>query len=129
MKLVVDTSIIIDYLRGGDSWDHVLGSVEGEGIFFLPTIVIFELFSGKSTRNTTTVQRITSFLNYFQKIELTESIAKRAGEIYRDLSITFQVPDYIIAASALEIGGTVITLNKRHFQQITGLSVYPLNLS
>lgn len=129
MKLVVDTSILIDHLRGGMVWRDFLAGVEKDSEFFIPTIAIFELYSGKSTKDSLVSHKVISLIKLFQKIELTESIAKRAGEIYRDLSMTFQVPDYIIAASALEIGGTVITLNRKHFQQVPGLSLYPLNLS
>jgi len=34
--------------------------------------------------------------------------------------------DYIIAASALELGAKVLTLNAKHFKQIPHLSPYPL---
>lgn len=68
-------------------------------------------------------QKIKNILHYLQRVELTEEIAKRAGELYRDISKTLQVPDYIIAASALTLGGRVLTLNKKHFQQIPGLAI------
>lgn len=123
MKLVVDTSILIDYLRNGQR-GVAFFEERKEAKFFLPTIVIFELFSGKSTYDTEVRQKIMTFLKYFQRVELTEEIARRAGELYRDVSKTLQTPDYIIAASALEIGGTVATLNRKHFEEIPNLSLY-----
>lgn len=36
-----------------------------------------------------------------------------------------QVLDYIVAASALQIGRVVLTLDKKHFEKIPGLNLYP----
>lgn len=127
MKFVIDTSILIDHLRGGKTWKNFLVEIKGEDISLsIPTIVIFELFSGKSTQNSYIVNKIAKLLKNFQQIELDERIAKRAGMIYRDISKTLQVPDYLVAASALEVGATVLTLNRKHFQEIPNLSLYPL---
>lgn len=126
MKLVIDTSILIDQLRGGTRWENLLSNIEKEAELFLPTIVIFELFSGKSTIDKDVIQRINKLLSFFQKIDFSETIAERAGRLYRDISKNLEVPDYIIAASALEIGGTVVTLNRKHFEQIPHLSLYSL---
>lgn len=124
MKLVLDTSIIIDYLRNGKVGVEFFNKVAEDTVFFIPTIVIFELFSGQSTKDPQKLKKIIDFIEYFQKIELTETIAQKAGEIYRDLSSTLQPPDYIIAASALETGGVVVTLNKKHFEPIPNLKLY-----
>jgi predicted nucleic acid-binding protein len=126
MKLVIDTSVLIDYLRGGSKWEELLSKFEKNDELYLPTIVIFELFSGGSTSNPENSKKITDFLKYFQKIDLTERIAKRAGVLFRDVNKNLGAPDYIIAASALELNATLVTLNKKHFEQITNLSLYPL---
>lgn len=126
MKLVLDTSIIIDYLRGDNYWGRLLVEVERDTVFYLPTIVIYELFSGKGTQRVEVVEAINNFLKYFNRIELTEKIAKNAGRLYRDSRGYASAGDYIIAASALEIGGTVVTLNRKHFGQIPNLTLYSL---
>lgn len=126
MKLVLDTSIIIDYLRNGNKGREFFNAERAIADFYLPTIVIFELFSGKSTQSPATLKLISDFIKFFQRLELTESIAEQAGKIYRDTTTSLQVPDYIIGASALEVGGTVVTLNKKDFKQIPNLSIYPL---
>ena len=126
MKIVIDTSILIDYLRGGKAWEEFLSSANEDIELYLPTVVIFELFSGQSTREPKKEEEILNFLNQFQKIELNEDIAKRAGEIYRDTKVEIQVPDYIVAASALEVNGAVLTLNTKHFRNINGVKIYPV---
>lgn len=124
MRLVIDTSILIDYLRGGIKWEELLSGFERDAEIYLPTIVIFELFSGKSTSDPRVAKEINNFIKFFQKVELTEKIAKRAGELFRDVSKNLDAPDYIIAASALELSATVVTFNKKHFEQIKNLNLY-----
>ena len=46
MKIIVDTSILIDNLRGGDKWNKFQEKVDEDSEIFLPTIVVFELFLG-----------------------------------------------------------------------------------
>ncbi|KKS31993.1 MAG: putative ribonuclease VapC [Candidatus Amesbacteria bacterium GW2011_GWA2_42_12] len=124
MKLVCDTSIFIDKLRGGKRWDEFVESVEGDVNLYLPTIVVFELYSGKSTKRAGEVKKLNQVIKYFERVELTEQIARRAGEIYRDGVKDLQVPDYVIAATALELGAEVMTLNRKHFAKIPGVRVF-----
>lgn len=124
MKIVVDSSIIIDYLRGGKKWDEFIDYAPRGVQLFLPTVVIFELFSGNSTRNVRKLQEMIAFISELQRIDLNEDIAGVAGELFRDAKIKIQAADCIIAATALEIGATVVTLNRKHFEQITGVKIY-----
>lgn len=126
MNVVIDTSILIDHLRGGNQWETFTGSLGDGVVCYLPTIVLFELFSGESTSQKNITSKITDFIKFFEKIELTETIARRAGEIYRDGVRGLAVPDYIVSASALEFGAMVATLNRKHFSRVPGLTLYPL---
>lgn len=123
---MVDTSILIDYLRGGKKWETFIKEVDNSAELFLPTIVIFELFSGRSTKSLAKRLDIIDLLKQFRQIDLDEAIARMAGELYRDVIQTLEVPDYIIAAAALQVNAAVVTLNKKHFEQIPNLSIYPL---
>lgn len=126
MKLVVDTSLLIDHLRGGGRWNEFVKEIDRDSELFLPTVVSFELFSGKSSKDSRVIKKINDFSKYFQKIDLTWVIAQRAGEIYRSGITDLQIPDYLIAATALDIGGVVVTLNKKHFSKVPGLLLYPI---
>ncbi len=126
MKIVVDTSILIDSLRGGTKWQEFLKSLSQEVELYIPTIVIFELFSGHSTKNAEARQKVEDIIIYLRRIELTEEIARQAGQLYREVSQKLEVPDYIIAASALQANAVVATLNQKHFEQIPSVSIYPL---
>lgn len=125
IKLVVDSSILIDYLRGGRIGKQLFDEIEKQNSeLFIPTIVLFELFSGTSSENLLVKTKIINFLQIFKRIELTEEIAMRAGQLYRQIGKHIGPQDYIIAASALDLGATVVTLNTKHFEQIPGLSIY-----
>ncbi len=126
MNLVIDSSIIIDYLRGGKVWNKLLAEVSRTAIFYIPTIVVYELFSGQSTKQPEIVRKIEGLLGYYEKIELTERIARSSGELRRDHGKELGPADYIIAASALELNAQILTLNQKHFAQIPGLSLYPI---
>ena len=127
MKFVIDSSVFIDYLRRGLTAGQLFDSLEEQNAdLFIPTIVIFELFSGKSTKNPSTRSKMSNFIKDFKRVELTEEVAVRAGELYRDIGKHISAQDYIIAASAIEIGATVVTLNTKHFEKVPNLPVYPL---
>jgi len=125
MKLVIDTSVLIDHLRSEKSSNVLFERWEKLNVeLFIPTIVIFELFCGKGTANSVVVMKIANLIANFKRIELTEEIAVQAGKLYREVGLQISPQDYIIAASALSIGGEVVTLNKKHFQQIPNLTLY-----
>lgn len=127
MKIILDSSIIIDYLRSGKAGTLFFDKKKDDIQFFIPTVVIFELFSGKSVNNPHNARIIENFLSHFERITLTESIAMRAGELFRSTNHRLGPADYIIAASALEINGVVATLNVKHFALFPNLRVYPLD--
>ena len=124
MKIVIDTSILIDNLRGGNKWNEFFKNTDEDSQLFLPTIVVFELFLGSSSKNKTVEKKIDNFRKYFREVELSWSIAKRGAEIYRDQTQNIDAADCIIAGTAFEVGGTVLTLNKKHFEKIPGLALY-----
>ena len=127
MKLIIDSSVLIDSLRGGKTGNLLFHNIEiQDADVFIPTIVIFELFSGRSSKNFLIRTKIANLIRSFKRIELTEEIAVRAGELYGQVGKHIGVSDYIIAASALQIGAKVVTLNSKHFEHIPTLSLYPL---
>lgn len=127
MKVVIDSSILIDILRGGNTADTLFHTMEKDNPeIFIPTIVIFELFSGQSSKDSAIQSKIKNLIRGFTKIEFTEELAIRAGELYRQFGKQIGVSDYIIAASTLELQATLVTLNAKHFGQIPTLNLYPL---
>src|SRR3989304_6209010 len=114
MRIIIDSSVFIDSLRGGKAGNVIFNKIEKlDAEIFIPTIVIFELFSGKSSKNSLIRAKITNLIRNFKMVELTEEIAIRAGGLYRKFGKHIGVSDYIIAASALDLGGKVATLPRK----------------
>lgn len=126
MRIIVDSSIFIDHLRGGRKWNDFLHDAPTDAELFLPTIVMFELFSGQSSKDEAARKDILELLQKLTHIELTEAIAIKAGELYRQFGKIIGVSDYIIGATALELNASLLTLNKKHFQLISNLVLYPI---
>lgn len=125
MKLVFDTNVFIEGLHLEARAKSLISSFEdSDHVLYAPSIVGFELFSGVSSRKSEQRKRIEMFLNHFEIVDLSWNIAKRAGEIFRSGVKNLETPDYIIAATALDMGAEVVTLNRRHFTKIPGVRVY-----
>lgn len=103
---------------------NFLRNVDPFVALFLPTIVLFELYAGKSANDELVQKSITSLVQKLQKVDLTEDIAAEAGRLYREINIHLQSPDYIIAATARRLNAHVLTLNRKHFSHIPGLELY-----
>lgn len=129
MKIVIDSSVIIDFTRAG------LGDLEflielrkvGKVEILLPTIVIAELWAGREVSGGITKANLEKLLSGLIQIELTVSIAKKTGEILREESASGF--DAIIAATALECGAQIATRNRKHFSNVKGIKIFDLQNS
>lgn len=123
-KIVVDTSILIEYIRLGEGrWnDLVEMSKNGDVRLLLPTVVMLELWSGKSMEKNKTEMETVKFLSIFSKLNLDEDTAKLAGKLRRENQIDGF--DAVIAASCLQEGAWLATLNKKHFEKVEGLKLW-----
>lgn len=123
MKVVFDTNIIIDYLKGLPEAREQLRNVEN-GVFegYISTITVMELLSAPKISE----QRfkiIRDLLESFEHISVDRKIAVAAGKLlatYR-ASHGLEPMDAFIAASALVNEIVLFTLDKKHFRYIEGL--------
>ena len=124
MKIVIDTSVFIDYSRAskGLYQNLVDGAVEGKYDLYMPTVVFLEFWSGRGMNEKINIRHADKLFLGINVIDLTEKIAKCAGELVRNEKIGGF--DSIIAGTALEIGAQVATSNKKHFSKIKKLKLY-----
>jgi len=125
MKLIFDTNVLIDGLRLRPKGKALIASLEkSEHELYISSVVGFEIFAGRSSQDIDQRKKIQTFLGFFDVVDVSWKIAKRAGEIYRSGLRQLEFPDYIIAATAMEIGAEVVTLNRKHFEKIPGVRIY-----
>ncbi len=126
VRVVVDSDIIIDFLRSGlGRLPKLLDSqLKKEVKLYLSSITVMEIFSGQSSKSEAAT--IEELFSCFQVISLDTDLGKFAGVIKRDDKVTIDVPDLIIAATALYLEAKIATNNQKHFSKIPKLKFFSL---
>jgi hypothetical protein len=119
-KYLVDTSILVDHLRGHRLLNDVLNS---ESDYFISYVTAAELVHG--VRNKSELEVVKSLIEQFQLDWGSETINSRALELTVGyfLSNSLQINDALIAATAIEGDLALITTNTKHFDFIDGLNL------
>lgn len=123
-KVVVDSNIIIDYLRSSKGWLPGLLSLQAKGEIeiYISSITVFELFAGSSSKKDEA--KILELASGFKIISFDEKLAKFAGELTRNWKLSLPLADFIIASTALFIQAQVATRNKNHFKVVPKLKFF-----
>lgn len=113
---LLDTTVIIDCLRGGRETVEFLTEVASEGSSVgCCAINIAEVYAGMKENERQLTKKFLDSLEYY---EVTRNLAEQAGEYKREYSkkgITLSLSDVIIAAVAISNNLTLITDNLRHY--------------
>ena len=122
MKLVLDTNIYSDYAEGVKETVDFMAT-RGEQIY-LPSVVIGELHFGfmKGKRQRFNEKKLKQFIDYLHVdvIDVNADVARKYATIYLSLQIKgtkIPINDVWIAASCMEVGGTLLTRDK-HFEVV-----------
>jgi hypothetical protein len=120
-KLLIDTDILIDYLRGREDAVHFLESRQIS--MFISAITLGELYAG--VREGQERRILDDFIEYFKVIPLSSKIAVKGGLFRRDFGKNHGVglADAMIAATAQSENATLATLNQKHFPMISDVLV------
>lgn len=125
-SIVLDTDVIINYSRGTSTELERYLSLQDEGkaVLIVPAIVVFEFYSGTSLAANQAKELADLLFSKFKIVEFDESIAKIAAQINREkrLQEKIDVGDIIVAATCLYYKAKMATKNKKHFNQIRGLT-------
>jgi predicted nucleic acid-binding protein len=120
MKVLLDTSVVIDVLRGvPQALDYA------RGLDDIPTcseITRVEIMRGVRSAERRRTERLFSVVHW---MELTEAISRRAsnlGRTFRRTHAGLATADLVIAATALEAGLSIATRNVRHFPMFPRLA-------
>jgi predicted nucleic acid-binding protein len=120
-RLLLDTDVLIEYLRGRSEAVEYLESLSSD--LYLSVISVAELFAGvKDDEEERSLKR---FLLAFVILPVTEKVARVGGLYRRDFrpSHGTGLADALIAATAEENGANLVTFNRRHFPMVPRITV------
>lgn len=136
MGLILDTSYLIDAERRGLRVREMLAEVlrGGSQAIAVSAISLTELAHGATRAKSERGARIREgFLADVRTpvpvIPIVQEIAVAAGRLdglLKKGGVTIGVSDALIAATALELSYSLVTLNEKHFRVVPGLDVMEL---
>ena len=123
-EVLVDTSIIIDYLRKTDKEKTLFWDIINTHECYISSVTVFELYSGaKEPKHLDALEVVLSYLNI---LSFDEKQAKIASSVFQKLKAKnklIEFRDIFIAASAISTQMPLATLNKKHFKRIDDLAL------
>jgi predicted nucleic acid-binding protein len=118
--ILVDTNILVDFLRGSPEAVAWLDTLEATPA--VSAISVVELYSG--ARSQREERDILALRQQLTCLPVSETIGERAGALLRHFgkSHGIDVPDALIAATAEHHGLSLATLNIKHFPMFPKLT-------
>ncbi len=116
ISCLVDTDIVIDFLRRREYARDLLLHWTGLGLAAISVLTHIEIFQGMRPREE---EQISLLFNSLLSIPIDELIARRAGAIIKEQRAqgsTIGIADAIIAASAMQMNVPLLTNNVGHYQ-------------
>lgn len=115
--VILDSNIIIDALRLGGKPSLLSRIVKQhpDEVFAISIISVQELYEGKSTLLPEQEQKLLSLIATLEIIPYDYNVAKKAGEIARDIKHSIDLADAAIAATAILNKSSLFTVNKKDF--------------
>jgi predicted nucleic acid-binding protein len=115
ISCLLDTDIIIDFLRRRDYARKLLENWAGKGLLAISTLTQLEIYQGMKSGE----EKATNvFLDGLVSVVVDVPIARQAGRIigeFRSKGITVGIGDAIIAATALQMSAPLLTNNVEHY--------------
>lgn len=123
-KLMVDTTILIDYFRKTDKANSKLVShFKQYKNLYISSVTEFEVINGATEKH---LQFWNGMLPRFAVLDFDSKAAREAANIVAQLKTkrkTIDKPDLFIAATAIVHGLILDTLNIKHFVEIDNLQL------
>jgi hypothetical protein len=119
MSVLLDTSVLIDFLRGHAAAVTLLSELEEPALS--SEICRVEVFQGLRPNEEALAAQLFALIEW---ISVVEPIANRAGELgrrWRPSHSGIGAADLIVAATAELTDASLLTLTVKHFPMMTGL--------
>ena len=123
----LDTNVLIGLLRNDKNVVSLVKEIENSNKITTTVINNFELWKGfYRTKSVKDEGAIIKLLNIISLLEFDQKASKKAAEIFEHLKSKGKMVDALdvmIASIALTNSEPLLTLNKKHFDNIPGLKL------
>lgn len=120
--MIIDTDVLVWYLRGKQSAKEI---VEVNIPFSISAVTYMELLQGMQNKQES--QRFQKTLHYWNVhiIHIDQEISARAMFYVQEyaLSHSMQMADALIAATAVQLGESLLTANDKHYKFIPSIDL------
>ena len=121
--ILCDTNVIIEILKGNEKTIKIIESIGLENIA-ISSVTVMELYFG--ALNKRELSKIKKHLKALNIVHFDNDISELAVSMIESYSKShgLQIPDAIIAATALSFEMKLFTLNLKDFKYIDGLNLH-----
>lgn len=118
---LIDTDVLIEYLRGSHPAAEFLEHLEGE--LLISAITVAELFS--NARGLDELDALDQFMLAFEVVPVDEILGRAGGQHRQEYGASHGVgmADALIAATALAREAELMTFNRRHYPMVKDMTV------
>jgi predicted nucleic acid-binding protein len=121
VSILVDTSILVDYLRGRTEAADLLEAERMAGVLHASEITRIEVLAGMRTEEEHRTRSLLSTLRWHSVDTLVAEKAGELGRVWLPSHRGIDSADLAIAATALLLEARLLTTNVRHFPMFSGL--------
>lgn len=118
-KILIDTDILINFLRGKKKERDYLISLLEESVMYCSAITVAEIYAGMKEHEH---EETTALIESLNIVDVSREIAEKAGVYKRiEKKQSLELDDCLIAATAFIKGAVLATGNVKHYpmQDIT----------
>lgn len=120
--IVLDTSFLVDYLRGKNMVAEVLEEYD-EAAYYAPTMVLYEIYEGAARHEGSSIEAAKQNLDWVEILDFDHGAAQEAARINAELlrdGNDINDRDILIAGVCRRYGAKIITRDD-HFDNVDGL--------
>jgi len=121
--ILCDTNIILEFFKGNDNVVRQLKAIQSKNIR-ISIVTSMEIVYG--SLNKRELEKLIKALGKLTVYQITPTISELAYELMQSYSLShnLDIPDALIAATAIEHDISLFTHNLKHFRYLTGLELY-----
>lgn len=112
-KVLVDTDVLINFLRGKEAAREYLLSLLEDSIIICSAITVAEIYAGMKKHEK---EKTEGLFDGLYVIDVTRKVAEKAGSYKRDIKKqSLELDDCLIAATAFTENALLATGNEKHY--------------